>query len=142
MKRFFVLTPADPAYPRVRRNFLDTLGAELAQGPREVIIQEPKRTSDQNALLWALLSDLSSQLRWPVNGEMQKLSPEDWKDLATAALKREQRVAAGIDGGFVMIGARTSSMSKRQFSELIELILAFGSERGVSWSQSPEEVAA
>lgn len=98
-------------------------------------IREATRSLDQNALLWALLTDLSRQVMWPVDGELVKLEPEDWKDITTAALRREMRVAKGIDGGHVMLGTRTSRMTKRDFSDLCELILAFGAARGVEWSR-------
>lgn len=99
-----------------------------------VIVQEPTRTLDQNAMLWPLLTDLARQVEWPVNGVAQRLTKEDWKDIATAALTSEQRIAAGMDGGCVFLGRRTSTLSKRAFSDLIEIVLAFGSRNGVAWS--------
>jgi hypothetical protein len=99
-----------------------------------VTIREATRTGEQNALLWPLLNDLADQVLWQVNGVAQKVSPDDWKDLATASLTSEQRVAAGMDGGFVFLGRRTSNMGKRQFSDLIEVIYAFGSRHGVEWT--------
>lgn len=99
-----------------------------------VTVKPPTRTLDQNALLWPLLTDLSKQVPWQVNGKEQMLSPHDWKDLATAALVSENRVAAGMHGGFVFLGRHTSTMSKRTFSDLIEVILAFGSSHNVQWS--------
>jgi hypothetical protein len=59
-----------------------------------------------------------------------KLSADDWKDLLTASL-RKQRSAPGLDGGFVVFGERTRTYSKAEFSELIELIYAFGAQQGV-----------
>lgn len=53
-----------------------------------------------------------------------KLTEEEWKDVFTAALKRE-KVVPGINGGFVVLGQHTSSMTKAELSELIELITAF-----------------
>lgn len=93
------------------------------------------RTLEQNKLMWALLTDLSNQVDWPVDGLMQKLDPDDWKHIMTAGLRRHQRVAAGIDGGFVILGQYTHKFIKAEMSELIELIYAFGSERGVKWSE-------
>ena len=58
----------------------------------------------------------------------QKLTAEEWKDVLTAALKKE-KVVPGINGGFVVLGQRTSKMSKDEFSELIELTHAFMAER-------------
>jgi hypothetical protein len=93
---------------------------------------EETRNSEQNALLWVLLTAFSDQLKWPVNGQMVKLSPEEWKDLLSAAYKREsQRIAMGIDGGMVMLGMRTSKMGKREFAEFIDFINATAALRGV-----------
>lgn len=96
-----------------------------------VTIQPATRTLEQNALLWALLTAFSEQVEW----FGQKLSPEDWKDLTTAAL-RKSRVVPGLDGqGFVVLGQRTSTMNKHEFSDLIETIYAFGAERGVDFER-------
>lgn len=92
-------------------------------------LSEPTRSLEQNSLLWPLLTDVAQQVEWYGN----KLSPDDWKDMFTASL-RKCRAVPGIDGGFVVLGLRTSKMGKREFSDLIELIRAFGSERGVEWS--------
>lgn len=100
--------------------------------------QEPTRTLSQNAKLWAMLEDVARQVRWPVNGKEEELSPEAWKDIFTAALTQEQRLAAGLRGGVVLLGERTSCMGIRRMSELIELIYAFGAERGVVWSEPIE----
>lgn len=102
---------------------------------------QPTRTLDQNALLWATLTDIARQVQWPVDGKMQRLEPEDWKHILSAGLKRHQRVAQGIDGGFVILGQRTSRMTIMEMSELIELCHAFGAEHGVKWSEPLGEVA-
>src|SRR6185312_5177119 len=67
-----------------------------------------RRTLDQNALMWAMLDDVAAQVDWYVDGADQKLDPEEWKDIFTAGLKKHQRVARGLFGGFVILGARTS----------------------------------
>lgn len=95
-----------------------------------VEIKEPSRSLDQNALLWPLLTCLSEQVDW----YGQYLTPDEWKDVMTAGL-RKQKAVPGIDGGFVMVGSRTSKMSKAEFSDLVELIYAFGAERGVRFEQ-------
>ncbi|HHP0447038.1 recombination protein NinB, partial [Cronobacter sakazakii] len=56
----------------------------------------------------------------------------------TAALKG-QRSAPGIKGGFVVLGQSTSKMRVSEFSELLELIHAFGAERDVRWSEDAQE---
>ena len=78
-----------------------------------------RRTIDQNRLMWSLLSDLSRQVRWLVNGRETLMTPDDWKDVLTAAFKRETvRLAMGLDGGVVMLGQRTSKFTKAELKEL------------------------
>lgn len=102
----------------------------------KVTVEEakPTRTLEQNSRMWALLTDVSRQVEWPVDGKLQRLSPAEWKDIFTAALRKGQRVAQGVDGGFVMLGASTSRMSVGEMCDLQTLIEAFGAERGVRWS--------
>lgn len=103
-------------------------------GPFELVLRLPTRSLDQNRKLWPMLQDIADQLQWPVNGRLQRMSREDWKDILTAGFQQESRIAEGIAGGHVFLGMRTSRMSKRQFSELVEFIYAFGSGRGVRFS--------
>lgn len=124
MKRTFVL-----AHDQARAGAIQCV--KNAPAGFCVTISEPTRTLEQNSLLWPLLDALSRQVEW----HGQRLSSEDWKDLLTASL-RKQRAAPAIDGnGFVVFGERTSKYSKAEFSELIELIYAFGAERGVDFDK-------
>ena len=102
----------------------------LKGGPVRLSVGRKRRTLDQNALLWVVLTDISRQVEW----HGQKLTKENWKDIFTAALKQQQ-VVPGIDGGFVVLGTSTSRMTKQEFSELVELAYAFGTEQGVEWSE-------
>lgn len=95
-----------------------------------VTIAEPTRSLDQNSKLWPMLQDISKQVDWYGN----KLTDEEWKDVFSAALKK-QKVVPGLDGGFVVCGQRTSKMTKREFSDLIEIMYAFGADKGVVWSE-------
>jgi hypothetical protein len=81
--------------------------------------------------MWAVLTDLSEQVEW----YGQKLTKENWKDVLTASLKR-QKVAPGLDGGFVVLGASTSKMTVAEMTELIELAMAFGAEKGVEFKEA------
>jgi hypothetical protein len=96
-----------------------------------VEFRAPRRSLDQNALMWSLLGQISKAVDW----YGQKLSSEDWKDVLTASLRRT-RVVPGIDAGtFVPLGMRTSQMTKEEISDLLELIYAFGAERGVKFRE-------
>jgi hypothetical protein len=92
----------------------------------DVSIKPETRTDAQNRRLWSLLTDLSRQVDW----YGQKLTPDEWKDVMTAALKKE-RVVPGINGGFVVLGQRTSKMTIKEMIELQELIEAFGADKSV-----------
>lgn len=110
----------------------------LSQGKSvRVRIDEKKatRSLEQNDKMWAVLTDIAQQVQWPVDGKLQYLQPEDWKHVLSAGLKRHQRVAQGVDGGFVILGQRTSQMSIGEMCELIELAHAFGTEHGVVWAE-------
>lgn len=98
-----------------------------------VVIREGDRTLEQNAAQWPILDAFSKQLEWPVNGQMSRLDPEEWKDILTAAFSKveKQRVAPGIDGGFVLLGLRTSRMGKKEFSDWLEFLNATAIDRGV-----------
>lgn len=104
----------------------------LLQGQRfELTIKPERRSSEANARMWAMLTEVSQQVEW----YGKKLSPEDWKHVFSASL-RKLDVVPNIDGtGFVALGMSTSQMTKREFSDLMELISSFGAERGVKFSE-------
>lgn len=122
MKRILILT-GEAARKAACRDVL------AAPDGYVVTIAERTRSLDQNAALWPALNEISDQVDW----YGQKLTPEEWKDVFSAALKK-QKVVPGLDGGFVVCGQRTSRMGKREFSDLLELVHAFGAERGVRFS--------
>lgn len=110
----------------------------LAVGfPVECIVRPVKsrRSLIQNAKMWAMLADVSRQVEWPVNGILETLDSEDWKSLITAAARQETRVAAGLNGGAVMLGVSTRKMTTQQMADVIEYLYAFGAEKGVKWSE-------
>jgi hypothetical protein len=102
----------------------------LAGHKLEVRVKPETRSTEQNAKMWAMLGDVSRQVEW----HGKKLDPSDWKHVFSAAITK-QAVVPNLDGtGFVVLGQSTSDMTKSEMSELIELMTAFGVDRGVSWS--------
>jgi hypothetical protein len=89
------------------------------------------RTDKQNALMWSMLRDISKQVVW--HGQM--LSDEEWKWIFSAAV-RSQKMVPGINGGLVLIGYPTSGMSKRELSDMLDIMGSFGAEHGVDWTDS------
>jgi len=90
------------------------------------------RSVEQNRRMWAQLRDISRQVVW----HGQKLADTEWKDVFTAALKR-QKVVPGIDGGFVVLGTSTRKMTIAEMGELMTLMEAFGAQQGVRFT-APE----
>ena len=106
------------------------LDSALQGSRRWVLTIKPEtRSLQQNARLWAMLTDISQQVDW----YGRKLSPENWKHVFSAALKK-QDVVPGLDGGFVVLGLSTSKMTVGEMAELQELMEAFGAENGVRFS--------
>lgn len=100
-----------------------------------VRISPPTRSLEQNARLWAMLSEVSRQVDW----YGKKLTPEDWKHLFSSGL-RKLSVVPNLDGtGFVALGLSTSQMTKGELSDLLELIAAFAAERGVEFADAEAE---
>lgn len=103
-----------------------------SKNPLVVSIQEMTRTLEQNARMWATLTDISEQVVW----HGLKLTPEEWKHIFTATLKG-QKTVPNLDGtGFIILGQSTRVMSKKELSNLLELAYAFGAERDVKWSET------
>jgi hypothetical protein len=107
----------------------------IAEAPQGYVVKlsEPTRNLDQNAALWPMLEAFSEQKQWPVNGSMVSMSPEDWKDVLSASFRAEQIRMTPLIGhaGVVMLGARTSKMSKARFSEFLDFVGACAADLGV-----------
>jgi len=102
--------------------------------------KEPKRTLDQNSKMWAMLSDVARQVPW----HGLTLSADDWKLLFMDALGHEMRLVPNLAGnGFLNIGRSSSDLSKREMSDLIELLYMWGADPAhpVKWSEPLERAA-
>jgi len=118
------------AHAAMSKSIWPQLKSALMAGQRMVLEIKPStRSLEQNARLWAMLTDISKQVDW----YGRKLSPDDWKHVFSAALKK-QDVVPGLDGGFVVLGLSTSKMTKAEMCDLQTLMEAFGAEKGVRFS--------
>lgn len=121
----------------VQRRFCASYVLELAPAGCIVEFKAPTRSLEQNARMWAMLTDVSRQVVW----YGKTLTPEDWKDVFTASL-RKARVVPTIDGdGFVPLGMSTSKMSKAEIGTLMDLMEAFGAQHGVVFSDLAKHTA-
>jgi hypothetical protein len=130
MKKRGILHNAQQAYEVWIRWWPEIKAHLLAGHKLHIEIKPETRSLEANARMWAMLTDISEQVVW----HGRKLTPEEWKHVFTASLAR-QDVVPGLDGGFVVLGKSTSQMSRREMSDLQELMSAFGSARCVEWSE-------
>ena len=94
-----------------------------------VEFKKPKRSLDQNSLMWVLLTLIAQHC----THHGIKLSADDWKLLFLDALKREVRMVPNLDGnGFVSLGRSSSDLSIDEMSDLIELIYAYGARESAA----------
>lgn len=96
-----------------------------------VTVKAGDRTLDQNAKMWAMLTDIS--LAKP---EDRKWTPEVWKCAFMHSLGHQVQFAEGLDNsGPFPLGFKTSKLTKPQMSDLIEVIYEYGARHGVKWSE-------
>ena len=111
---------------------------ESAPADAVVTIRQATRSLDQNARLWAMLSDVSR-----AKPEGRRHTPEVWKCLFMSACGHAVQFEMGLDGRPFPTGFQSSRLTKAEASDLIEFIYAYGAEHGVAWTEpEPQERAA
>jgi len=95
-----------------------------------VTLSEPTRSLEQNAAQWPYLEGFARQKELCINGVMQRVTSDDWKDVLTGCWNGEMRMAA-FDGKVIMLPQRTSTMGKKVFSEWLEFLIAMAAQSGV-----------
>ena len=105
-------------------------GVDKAPDGYVMELREPKRTDEQNSALWGLLNQIQKQ-RPTHNGV--RMTPELWKATFMDALGAEMRMLPKLDGdGFFPIGHSTSRLTKGEFANLLELMLAWCAREGLT----------
>lgn len=95
-----------------------------------VTVGEPTRTLEQNAAQWPYLAGFAAQKQLCINGVMEWVTDDDWKDVLTACWNGEMRMAA-FDGKVIMLPQRTSQMGKKVFSTWMEFLVSMAAQSGV-----------
>lgn len=99
-----------------------------------VRLSESSRTLEQNAKLHAIFGDVAKQEVYLG----RHLNSVQWKTLFISghaiATGRGADVVPGLENEFVNIRESSASMSVSRMSSLIEYTTAWGSERGVIWT--------
>jgi hypothetical protein len=91
-----------------------------------VEIKAPARTTDQNALMWKLLTEISIAKPQGI-----RKTPDAWKAILMHACGHAVQFETGLDGQPFPVGFRTSKLTKAQMTDLIEFIYAYAAEQGV-----------
>jgi hypothetical protein len=105
-------------------------GIERAPDGWVLELREPKRTDEQNAALWGLLHQIQRQR--PTHQGV-KMTAELWKSVFMDALGAEMRMLPKLDGdGYFPIGHSTSRLTKGEFANLLELMLAWTAREGLT----------
>lgn len=91
-----------------------------------VRITAPRRSTDQNAHMWALLTEIAT-----ARPGGRVATPEQWKCLFMHSLGHQVRFETGLDGEPFPVGFRSSHLSKSQMRDLIECIHEYAARHGV-----------
>lgn len=126
MSHSIVLRDMAQAHAIIRRS-TEWIMRRLGDGRAVVMtLEDERRNLEQNALLHALLTDISRRREWAG----KRRDPETWKRLFVAAWCRSRgehiEVLPALDGhGIDVVFRRTSKMSKPEVAELIDYIQAW-----------------
>lgn len=136
MKQTFIL-----AHDMARANAARAVQA--APAGFVVQVSEPNRTLEQNAAQWPYLTGFAQQKQLCINGQMEWVTDDDWKDVLTGCWNGEMRMAA-FDGRVMMLPQRTSKMGKSVFSTWMEFLVAMAAQCGVEpvYVSAPRRMAA
>jgi len=89
-----------------------------------------RRTLQQNDLMWALLTDVALQKEHAG----KKFTPDQWKSLFLHACGREAQFVPALNGvDLIPWGQSSRDLSKEEMSGLIDFVLAWGAENGVTF---------
>ena len=114
---------------------------ESAEIGMVVSIGQPTRSSEQNAMLHPLLTDIANQKEWMG----KKRTMLQWKVIMVSAHSiatgEPAEMVIGLEGEVVNLRESTAAMSKKRFASLLDYVLAWGANNGVKFSE-PERFAA
>lgn len=112
----------------------------IARAPigTRVEFKAPKRTLDQNARFWAMLSDIASQKEHMG----RRYTTEQWKCIFMSACGHEMQFLPSLDGAtFIPYGNRSSDLSKEDMSNLMAFMEGWAAESGVVFHDQAEQAA-
>lgn len=116
-----------------QRDFAKRL-IDMAPADAVVSIREATRSNDQNAKLWAMLSDISRAMP-----EGRRWTPETWKAAFMHVLGHQVQFCEGLDNsGPFPLGFRSSRLTVKQMADLITLAQEYGDRHGIQWTDKEQ----
>lgn len=114
----------------------ETVGVLLEANDTVCIeVRERKRSDEQNALLHAMLTEVSRKLEF--NGK--KLSADEWKLVFVSAhaiaTGKPAEIVIGLEGEVINLRESTAQMSVKRLSSLIEYIHAYCADKGMVFGE-------
>lgn len=98
--------------------------------PMVMEIKPATRSLDQNAAMWGLLAQITRQR--PVHNG-RDMTSDLWKAVFMDALGHEVDYVASLDGRRMFpLGHRSSQLTKGQMTDLIELMLCWAAQEGLT----------
>lgn len=99
-----------------------------------VSIKEATRSNEQSAKMYAMLSDISR-----AKPDGRRWTPDTWKAAFMNSTGHQVQFCEGLDdSGPFPLGFRSSRLTVKQMSDLIEVIYEYGSRHGVRWTHKEE----
>lgn len=104
-----------------------------------VEFREHKRTIPQNDKFHAMCADVARQVMWKdMFGRPLKMNQESWKRFFLRIYQQEALVVPNEEGtAFFDLGVSSRKLGKKEFIDLIEIVYAFGSRKGVKFKDEP-----
>lgn len=101
-----------------------------------VNIRPETRSNEQNAKMWAMLSDIAR-----AKPQGRDLTTDKWKSLFMDAIGIPADWEPGINGGVVNVGYRSSRLTKAQMSDMIEQMNVYAAEHGIELGDEARHAA-
>lgn len=99
-----------------------------------VSIKEATRSNEQSAKMYAMLSDISR-----AKPDGRRWTPDTWKAAFMNSTGHQVQFCEGLDdSGPFPLGFRSSRLTVKQMSDLIEVIYEYGTRHGVRWTHKEE----
>lgn len=100
-----------------------------------------RRTQEQNDKIQPMARDISKHVQWAVAGRQRFMPAEKWRHFFAGHIRAESWMVPKIDGdGILILGVGSSELSVKEAVNCVDLMYAFGNERGVEWSEKTKRM--